>query len=114
MAKCASRLASKPSLLHLLSNALAAVRADLNAVRMFPNFFGDQLLRLKRLITQDADHFHDDSVLSVQMVTARMCLANQVGGEEAAEKPFLEERLVTREANEKMVLEPLAYTSDTP
>jgi hypothetical protein len=48
------------------------------------------------------------------MVTARVCLANQVGGEEAAEKPFLEERLVTREANEKMVLEPLAYTSDTP
>ncbi|TCW37584.1 hypothetical protein EDC32_103238 [Laceyella sacchari] len=74
MAKCAARLASKPSLLHLLSNALAAVRADLNAVRMFPDFFGDQLLRLKRLITQDADHFHDDSVLSVQMVTARICL----------------------------------------
>jgi hypothetical protein len=26
----------------------------------------------------------------------RVCLANQVGGEEAVEKPFLEERLVTR------------------
>ncbi|PRZ13286.1 hypothetical protein CLV36_10996 [Laceyella sediminis] len=37
---------------------------------------------------------------------------NQVGREEAAEKPFLDERLVTREANEKMVLEPLAYSSD--
>jgi hypothetical protein len=34
-----------------------------------------------------------------------VCLANQVGREEAAEKPFLEERLATREANEKMVLE---------
>ncbi|MRG29794.1 hypothetical protein [Laceyella tengchongensis] len=46
-------------------------------------------------------------------VFTRVCLANQVGREEAAEKPFLEERLVTREANEKMVLEPLAYASDT-
>ncbi|PRZ11942.1 hypothetical protein CLV36_1187 [Laceyella sediminis] len=45
---------------------------------------------------------------------SRVCLANQVGGEEAAEKPFLEECLATREANEKMVLEPLAYSSDTP
>ncbi|MGX9708210.1 hypothetical protein [Laceyella tengchongensis] len=44
----------------------------------------------------------------------RVCLANQVGGEEAAEKPFLEERRCTSEANEKMVLEPLAYSSDTP
>ncbi len=43
----------------------------------------------------------------------RVCLANQVGREEAAEKAFLEERLATREANEKMVLEPLAYSSDT-
>ncbi|MGX9707353.1 hypothetical protein [Laceyella tengchongensis] len=43
-----------------------------------------------------------------------MCLANQVGGEEAAEKPFLEERRCTSEAEEKMVLEPLAYSSDTP
>jgi signal transduction histidine kinase len=34
--------------------------------------------------------------------------------EEAAEKPFLDERLATREANEKMVLEPLAYSPDTP
>jgi hypothetical protein len=42
-----------------------------------------------------------------------VCLANQVGEEEAAEKPFLDERLATREANEKMVLEPLAYSSDT-
>jgi hypothetical protein len=40
-----------------------------------------------------------------------VCLANQVGGEEAAEKPFLDERLATREANEKMVLEPLAYSA---
>jgi hypothetical protein len=29
-------------------------------------------------------------------------------------KPFLEERLAMREANEKMVLEPLSYSSDTP
>jgi hypothetical protein len=43
----------------------------------------------------------------------RACLANQVGREEAAEKPFLEERRCTSEANEKMVLEPLAYSSDT-
>ncbi|WP_022736200.1 hypothetical protein [Laceyella sediminis] len=42
-----------------------------------------------------------------------MCLENRVGREEAAQKPFLDERLVTREANEKMVLEPLAYASDT-
>jgi hypothetical protein len=41
-------------------------------------------------------------------------VANQVGGEEAAEKPFLEERLATREVNEKMVLEQLVYSSDTP
>ncbi|WP_284724530.1 hypothetical protein [Laceyella tengchongensis] len=39
---------------------------------------------------------------------------NQVGREEAVEKPFLDERLAKREANEKMVLEPLAYSSDTP
>ncbi|WP_132221232.1 hypothetical protein [Laceyella sacchari] len=45
---------------------------------------------------------------------ARACLANQVCGEEAAKKPFLDERLATREANKKMVLEPLAYLSDTP
>ncbi|PRZ16643.1 hypothetical protein CLV36_102356 [Laceyella sediminis] len=44
----------------------------------------------------------------------RVCLANQVGGEEAAEKPFLEEFRCTSEANEKKVLEPLAYSSDTP
>ncbi|UWE03358.1 hypothetical protein [Laceyella sacchari] len=44
----------------------------------------------------------------------RVCLTNQVGGKEAAEKPFLKERLATREANEKMVLKPLAYSSDTP
>ncbi|KPC71156.1 hypothetical protein ADL26_16530 [Thermoactinomyces vulgaris] len=42
-----------------------------------------------------------------------VCLANQVGRKEAAEKPFLDERLVTREANEKMVLKPLAYLSVT-
>jgi hypothetical protein len=41
-------------------------------------------------------------------------LANQVGEEKAAEKPFLEERRCTSEANEKMVLEPLANSSDTP
>ncbi|MGX9706247.1 hypothetical protein [Laceyella tengchongensis] len=41
-------------------------------------------------------------------------MANQVGREEAAEKPFLEERRCTSEANEKMVLGPLAYSSDTP
>jgi hypothetical protein len=41
-------------------------------------------------------------------------LANLVGGEEAAEKPFLDERRCTSEANEKMVLEPLAYSLDTP
>jgi hypothetical protein len=35
-------------------------------------------------------------------------------GEEAAEKHFLEERLATREANEKMALESLVYSSDTP
>jgi hypothetical protein len=29
-------------------------------------------------------------------------------------KPFLKERLATREANEKMVLKPLAYSSGTP
>jgi hypothetical protein len=34
--------------------------------------------------------------------------------EEAEEKPFLEERLVTREANEKMVLKLLSYSSDMP
>ncbi|MGX9706369.1 MULTISPECIES: hypothetical protein [Laceyella] len=45
---------------------------------------------------------------------SRVCLANQVGGEEAAEKPFFEERRCASEANEKMVLEPLAYSSDTP
>ncbi|PRZ12998.1 hypothetical protein CLV36_11045 [Laceyella sediminis] len=45
---------------------------------------------------------------------SRACLVNQVGREEAVEKPFLDERLATREANEKMVLEPLAYSSDTP
>jgi hypothetical protein len=39
-----------------------------------------------------------------------VCLADQVNREETAEKPFLEERLATREANEKMVLEPLAYS----
>ncbi|MGX9705856.1 hypothetical protein [Laceyella sacchari] len=39
---------------------------------------------------------------------------NQVGREEAVEKPFLDERRCTSEANEKMVLEPLAYSSDTP
>jgi hypothetical protein len=44
----------------------------------------------------------------------RVCLAIQVGGEKAAEKPFLEERRCTSEANEKMVLEPLVYSSDTP
>jgi hypothetical protein len=43
-----------------------------------------------------------------------VCLANQVGGEEVAEKPFLEERRGTSEENEKMVLGPLAYSSDTP
>jgi hypothetical protein len=43
-----------------------------------------------------------------------VCLANQVGGEEAAEKPSLEERRCTSEANEKMILEPLDYSSDTP
>jgi hypothetical protein len=32
---------------------------------------------------------------------------------EAAEKPFPDERLVTREANGKKVLEPLVYSSDT-
>jgi hypothetical protein len=42
-----------------------------------------------------------------------VCLANQVGREEAAEKPFLEKRLAMREANEKMVLESLAYSPDT-
>jgi hypothetical protein len=42
----------------------------------------------------------------------RVCLAN-LGREEAAEKPFLEERRCTSEANEKMVLEPLAYSSET-
>jgi hypothetical protein len=44
----------------------------------------------------------------------RVCLANQVGGKESAEKPILEERRCTSEANEKMVLEPLSYSSDTP
>jgi hypothetical protein len=34
-------------------------------------------------------------------------------GEDAAEKPFLEECLAMCEANEKMVLEPLVYLSDT-
>jgi hypothetical protein len=29
-------------------------------------------------------------------------------------KPFLDERRCTSEANEKMVLEPLSYSSDTP
>jgi hypothetical protein len=46
-------------------------------------------------------------------ILIRACLANQVGGKEAAEKPLLEERRCTSEANEKMVLEPLAYSSDT-
>jgi hypothetical protein len=44
----------------------------------------------------------------------RACLANQVGRQEAAENPFLEERLVMREAKGKMVLEPLVHSSDTP
>jgi hypothetical protein len=51
--------------------------------------------------------------LSSNTRVSRVCLSSQVGGVEAAEKPFLEERLATREANEKMVLEPLAYSSDT-
>jgi hypothetical protein len=49
-----------------------------------------------------------------QCMAIRVYLVNQVGREEAAEKPFLDERLATREANEKMVLKPLAYSSDTP
>ncbi|MGX9708620.1 hypothetical protein [Laceyella tengchongensis] len=47
------------------------------------------------------------------VLSARVCLVNQVGREEAAEKPILEERQCTSEANEKMILEPLAYSSDT-
>jgi hypothetical protein len=54
------------------------------------------------------------STLFSGQLVSRVCLANQVGGEEATEKPFLEERLATREANEKMVLQSLAYSSDTP
>ncbi|AUS07692.1 hypothetical protein C1X05_01770 [Laceyella sacchari] len=49
----------------------------------------------------------------IRSPSTRVCLAKQVGREEAAEKPFLEERQCTSEANEKMVLEPLAYSSDT-
>ncbi|SMP33705.1 hypothetical protein SAMN06265361_11011 [Laceyella tengchongensis] len=44
----------------------------------------------------------------------RVCLANQVSGEEAADKTFSRGGLATREANEKMFLESLAYLSDTP
>jgi hypothetical protein len=43
----------------------------------------------------------------------RVCLVNQVGWEEAVEKPFLKERRCTSEAKEKMVLEPLTYSPDT-
>jgi hypothetical protein len=50
----------------------------------------------------------------LRQTVTKVCLANQVGEEETAEKPFLDERLATREANEKMVLKPLAYSSDTP
>jgi hypothetical protein len=42
---------------------------------------------------------------------SRACLVNQVDREAAAEKSFLDERLATGEANEKMVLEPLTYSS---
>ncbi|WP_281275220.1 hypothetical protein [Laceyella sacchari] len=35
-------------------------------------------------------------------------------GKKRRKKPFLKERLATREANEKMVLKPLAYSSGTP
>jgi hypothetical protein len=59
-------------------------------------------------------HAHDrDCGRRGCIATTRVCLANQVGGEEAAEKPFLDERRCTSEANEKMVLEPLTYLSDT-
>jgi hypothetical protein len=53
------------------------------------------------------------SLSKIALSFTRACLVNQIGGEEAAEKPFLDERLATREANEKMVLEPLAYLLDT-
>jgi hypothetical protein len=51
----------------------------------------------------------------IKKTYSKGCLANQVGGVEAAEKPFLEELRCTSEANEKMVWELLlAYSSDTP
>ncbi len=40
------------------------------------------------------------------VLSARVCLVNQVGREEAVESPFLVESQATREANEKMVLQP--------
>jgi hypothetical protein len=39
---------------------------------------------------------------------------NYVDEKEAEENPFLKERLAPREANEKRVLERLAYVSNTP
>jgi hypothetical protein len=59
--------------------------------------------------------FAESSPVAIRggQLAPRECLVNQVGREEAAEKPFLEERRCTSEANEKMVWELLAYSSDT-
>jgi hypothetical protein len=43
---------------NLVFDPSVTIRANLNAVRVFPDFFLCQLVRLKRPVAQNADHFH--------------------------------------------------------
>jgi hypothetical protein len=47
-----------------LFHPLVTISANLDDVRVFPDFFHGQLVRLKRIVTQNANHFHDSGGLS--------------------------------------------------